>query len=244
MIDLHAHILPGLDDGPKTWDEALEMARLAEADGVTAIVATPHLFQHRGVYQGDLNGSEKVLAAVQELREKLAEAGVNVNIFPGCEVPLFPELLDLLHNGSLLTLNNGGRYLCLEMPDTVIPPATEDVVFQLNALGIIPIITHPERNLAFQEMPQKLVRLLQQGCLTQITASSLVGGFGRRVAGFTEQLVKKGYVQLMASDAHNARRRPPLLSKGLKKLARLVGESRAWEMVSSLPEKIVRGDTL
>jgi len=244
LIDLHAHILPGLDDGAKNWGEALEMARLAEADGVTAIVATPHLFQHRGVYQGDLNDSKRILATVQELREKLTEAGVKMNIFPGCEAPLFPELLDLLHHGSLLTLNNGGRYLCLEMPDTVIPPATEDVVFQLNALGIIAIITHPERNLAFQEMPQKLVRFLQQGCLTQITTSSLLGRFGRRVAGFTEQLVKKGYVQIMASDAHNAKRRPPLLSEGLKKLARLVGEGRAWDMVASLPEKIVRGDSL
>lgn len=244
MIDLHAHILPGLDDGPATWDEALEMARLAAADGLTAIVATPHLFQLRGVYQGDLNGPEKILPAVQELRQRLAEGEVNLEIIPGCEAPLFPELLEFLRRGTVLTLNNGGRYLCLEMPDMVIPPATDDLVFQLNSLGITPIITHPERNLAFQEMPHKLAALLRLGCLAQITAASLVGGFGRRVARFARQLVKTGYVQIMATDAHDAKRRPPLLSLGLEKLAKLVGESRAWDMVSARPERIVRGDLL
>jgi len=244
MIDLHVHILPGLDDGPENWVTALKMARLAEADGLTAIVATPHLFRHRRVCQGEMNSAASIRAAVQELRQVLAEAGVKVSIHPGCEVPLFPELLEMLHQGALLTLNDGGRYLCLEMPDTVIPPATEEVVFQLGLQGVTPILAHPERHPVFREMPEKLVRLLHLGCLAQITASSLVGGFGRQVAKFTEKLVKGGYVQLVASDAHDARGRPPLLSPALKKLARLVGESRAWDMVSSLPERIIRGEPL
>ncbi len=242
MIDLHTHILPGLDDGAKTWDEALEMARLAAADGVKALVATPHLFQFREIYQGDINGPEKILLTAQELQEKLAELKVDLKIIAGCEAPLFPELLELVRQGTVLTLNNAGRYLFLEMPDMVIPLATENIFFRLNSSGIIPIITHPERNPAFQESPHKLAGLLRLNCLAQITAASLLGGFGRRVAGFTKQLVKTGCVHLMASDAHDARHRPPLLSPGVKKLAKLIGESRAWDMVSSLPEKIVRGD--
>jgi protein-tyrosine phosphatase len=242
VIDLHTHILPGLDDGPKNWDEALAMARAAAADGVTGVVATPHLFENRGIYQGDLNGPERILPAVQEFRQKLAEAGINLDIFPGCEAPLFLELLEFLEKGLVLTINGNKRYLCLELPDTVIPPGTEDFIFSLHAAGIIPIITHPERNMALQEMPHKLLRLLDLGCLAQITAASLLGGFGRRVAKFTEQLVRKGFVHIMASDAHSVKRRPPVLSQGVKKLASLVGEARAWDMVATLPARIVRGE--
>lgn len=242
MIDLHAHILPGLDDGPQDWDEALAMARAAAADGLTGMVATPHLFEHRGVYQGEMNRPGRILPVVREFRERLAEAGIDLEIYPGCEAPLFVELPKFLEEGSILTINDGKRYLCLELPDTVIPPATEDYVFYLLTAGLTPIITHPERNLAFLDMPHKLVRLLDLGCLAQITAASLVGGFGRRVAKFTEQLVKKGYAHLMASDAHSLKRRPPVLSQGEKKLARLVGEARARDMVATLPARIVRGE--
>jgi protein-tyrosine phosphatase len=242
VIDLHAHILPGLDDGPSDWEEALAMARAAAADGITGIVATPHLFEHRGVYQGELNGPERIMPVVREFRERLAEAGIHLEIYPGCEAPLFVELPKFLEEGLILTINDGKRYLCLELPDTVIPPATEDYMFHLHTTGITPIITHPERNLALMEMPHKLARLLDLGCLAQITAASLLGGFGRRVAKFTEQLVKKGYAHLMASDAHSLKQRPPLLSSAMNKLTRLAGETRAWDMVATLPARIVRGE--
>ncbi len=241
MLDLHTHILPGLDDGAGSWEEALEMARLAAADGVTAVVATPHLFQHRSAYQGEINGPEKIIPAVRKLQEKLTEAGIDLQVFPGCEAPLFPELPEMLQEGRVMTVNRGNRHIFVEMPDTVIPPATEYLVFRLNSMGIVPIITHPERNPVFQEMPEKLGRLLRLDCLAQITAASLTGAFGRRVARFAKQLVKQGYVQFMASDAHDARRRPPILSQGLKKLAKLVGEAKAWDMVFTLPERIIQG---
>ncbi len=182
MFDLHAHILPEIDDGPKTWEESLEMARLAVADGLTAMVATPHLFQQREVYQGAMNARERILAAVKQFREKLAEAGISLEIYPGCEAPLFLELPQLLAEGLVVTINDGRRYLFLELPDTVIPPATESFVFRLHSSGTTPIITHPERHVMLQEMLEKLVRLLNLGCLAQITAASLLGGFGRRVA--------------------------------------------------------------
>jgi protein-tyrosine phosphatase len=241
MLDLHTHILPGLDDGPRSWAEALEMARLAAADGIRGLAATPHLYRHRRVYQGEMNTPDRIGPMVQRLREELSAAGIDLQIFPGCEAPLCPELLDLLQAGQVLILNDRKRHIFLEMPDTVIPPATEDLVFRLNAVGIVPILTHPERNAAFQEMLGKLGRLLRLDCLAQITAASLTGGFGRRAARFAQKLVQQGYVRLVASDAHDARHRPPQLSPGIEKLARLVGESKAWDMVTVVPKKILQG---
>ncbi|MBM4284825.1 MAG: hypothetical protein FJ128_06195 [Deltaproteobacteria bacterium] len=240
LIDLHTHILPGLDDGARDWEEALDMARLALADGITTVVATPHLFRQRVV--GDFNPPELILERVEQLRTRLAEAGLDLRVAAGCEVPLTYEAMRLLDEGRLLSLNNANRYVCLEMPDTAIPLATQELIFQFSAKGLTPIITHPERNPVFAEMPDKLMSLLRLGCLTQITAGSLTGAFGRRVARFAKQLLTKGYVQIMASDAHNSHRRPPLLKAALQKLTAIVGESRAWDMVAATPQKILNGE--
>jgi len=163
-------------------------------------------------------------------------------VVPGCEVPLFPEILQFIDEGRVLTLNDGQSYLCLEMPDTVIPPATEDIIFQLSSRGLTPIITHPERNPIFYQMPRRLQRLISLGCLAQITALSLTGGFGWGVSRFTKKLVREGLAQVMATDAHSAKHRPPVMSPALKKLSKLVGESRAWDMVATVPERILRGE--
>jgi protein-tyrosine phosphatase len=244
MIDIHCHILPNLDDGADTWDEALRMARMAVADGIREIVATPHLFRHKIVDPKMLNPKEKIFKAVFKLKQKLVDAGVELNVYPGCDVPLCPEIWRLVRQGQVLTINDTQRYLLLEMPDTAIPPATEELCFQLASKGITPIITHPERNLVFYEMPNKLVRLLDLGCLAQLTAQSLTGRFGRHVAKFARLLVSKGYVQVMATDAHNSRSRPPLLLEAVREISRIIGESRAWDMVTAVPEKIICGDHL
>lgn len=242
MIDLHAHILPGMDDGPKTWEEALAMARLAAADGITAMVATPQLFPNRTVESSQFNSREKILGTVAELRHRLGEADIALEILSGCEAPLFPDLMKLLKDGQVLTINDGRRYLSLEMPDTAIPPGAEDVCFQLQSQGITPIITHPERHFLFYEKPERLARLLRVGCLTQITAGSLTGRFGRQVARFARDLVKRGYVHFLASDAHDPKRRPPLLAEAFKALSKLVGDSQAREMMMTRPEKVLRGE--
>uniref|UniRef100_A0A7C3V2I0 protein-tyrosine-phosphatase n=1 Tax=Desulfobacca acetoxidans TaxID=60893 RepID=A0A7C3V2I0_9BACT len=242
MIDLHAHILPGIDDGPRSLEDALEMARLAAADGITTMVATPHLFRRKSVELNGLNHPETIRQAVRHFQEKLAEEQISLTILPGCESPLFPEIIKFVDDQKILTINDLGRYLCLEMPETVIPPAVEDLVFQLNARGITPIITHPERNLVFYEMPEKLRRLISLGCLAQITARSLTRGFGWGVARFTKKLVREGLVHLMATDAHSVKNRPPLMEEAFKKLRKLVGQSRAWDMVATVPERIIRGE--
>ncbi|MFZ2089451.1 MAG: CpsB/CapC family capsule biosynthesis tyrosine phosphatase [Desulfobaccales bacterium] len=242
MIDLHTHILPGIDDGPRSLEDALEMARLAVEDGITTMVATPHLFRRKSVELEMLNSPEVIRQAVARFNDKLAEENIHLTVLPGCEAPLFPEIIKYVDEGRIITINDGQRYLCLEMPDTVIPPATEDIIFQLNSRGITPIITHPERNMVFYQMPDKLRRLISLGCLAQITARSLTRGFGWGVARFTKKLVREGLVKLMATDAHSVAHRPPLMGAALKKLKKMLGETRALDMVATLPERIIRGE--
>ena len=185
---------------------------------------------------------ETILQHVAELRQKLSEAAIPLEIIPGCDFPLGVESLELLDAGRALTINGANRYLLLELPDTSLPPGTEDTCFYLRTKGITPIITHPERHLILQESPQKLRRLIDQGCLVQMTSNSLTGRFGRRVKKISQQLVKLGYVHLLASDAHNAKDRPPVLSQAVTEISRLIGKTRARAMVHDLPEKIIAGE--
>lgn len=242
MIDIHAHILPGLDDGAKTWEQSLQMAQMAVEDGIKMMVATPHLFKSRIIDMKQVNPKEIILQHVDELRQKLLEEKIPLEIVPGCDFPLGFESLQLLDDGRALTINDANRYLLLELPDTSLPPATEEICFHLQSKGITPIITHPERHMIFQEMPYKLKRLIDLGCLAQMTGNSLTGWFGRRVKKISRQLVKLGYIHVFATDAHDLKRRPPLLKQALTELSRLVGENRALAMVSDIPAKIIHGE--
>jgi protein-tyrosine phosphatase len=242
VIDLHAHILPGIDDGPRTLEDALAMARVAVADGITTMVATPHLFRRKTVEFSDINHPDKIRQAVALFNEKLAEEEIGLTVLPGCEVPMFVDIIKFFDDQKILTINDSNRYICLEMPDTVIPPATDNIIFELSSRGITPIITHPERNMVFYQMPDKLRRFVSLGCLAQITARSLIRGFGWGVARFTKKLLRQGLIHLMATDAHNVDKRPPVMGDALKKLSKMMGERRARDMVETIPERIIRGE--
>ena len=150
MIDLHSHILPGLDDGASTWEDSLQMARMAVEDGIRTMVASPHLYKNRTADQGKINLKAEVLAKINEFKEKLAAEGIDLEILPGCDFPLSYESLQLLDDDQVFTINDGKRYLLLEFPDASLPPASEDICFRLQSKGITPIITHPERHFIFQ----------------------------------------------------------------------------------------------
>jgi protein-tyrosine phosphatase len=242
MIDIHSHILPGIDDGAGDLEEALEMARLAVADGIRVMVATPHLFKHKTVDLDAINEKSVILEHIDRFRDRLAAEGIALEILPGCDVPLSVEALSLLAEDRVLTVNDGKSYLLLELPHFSIPPTLEDICFRLQSLGLTPIITHPERQPIIQERPDKLGRLIALGCLAQLTAGSLTGGFGRRIARVSRQLVKKGYIHLLASDAHNTRGRPPILSQAVSELSKLVGPEQARAMVTQTPKKIIKGE--
>lgn len=242
MIDIHSHILPGLDDGPPTWEESLQMARLAVEDGIRVIVASPHLYKNRTGNRGEINNKAEIINKINEFKQKLLASAIALEVLPGCDFPLGFESLQLLEEDRVLTINDGRRYLLLEFPATALPPASEEICYRLQTRGLTPIITHPERHFVFQERPSKLERFLDLGCLAQITGASLTGGFGRRVARVSREMLRKGYIHLLASDAHDIKRRPPLLQKAWKEATSLVGKERAQDMVTGFPEKIIRGE--
>lgn len=216
MIDIHTHILPGVDDGAKDLATAVAMAREAEAEGIYVIVATPH---HRnGVY---VNEREDVERAVDALNEALRQEGVNVRVLPGQEVHVYGEVVDDVRAGRLLTIGGGGRYVLLELPHDHVPRFVDQMVYDLAVAGFVPVIPHPERNRQIREEPNHLYQLVKRGALTQLTAASVAGLFGKEVQKLCRQLVEHQLVHLIASDAHGPGKRGVHIAEAYEVL-------RAW----------------
>lgn len=235
MIDLHAHILPGVDDGPATWAAAFELCRQLVSQGVTGVVVTPH-FQ-----PGGYPDTGQVLDLAAELADKLCLAGVPLTVYPGAEVYLVPELPQLVADRAVLTLNNAGRYLLLELPLEELPSCTENVIFSLMLDGITPILAHPERNARLQAKPNLLTTLVERGALVQVNAGSLAGEFGPKVQKFAAILVRQGMVHFLGSDAHCPRRRPPLWPVALPWLEKLAGREAVLALTINNPAALLAG---
>ena len=218
LIDIHTHILPGLDDGASNVGDSLDMARAAYADGITAIIATPH--HANGVY---LNSAADVKGHVQALNHQLAEAGLPVTIFPGQEIRVHDDLLDAWHRGELLSLA-GSRYILLEMPSSRIPQSMSDLVHELGVMGLIPIIAHPERNAEVVSHPGRLEELLELGAYAQVTTHSLLGGFGKRIEQSAWTLLKQGNIHIVSSDAHHVERRGFRMREAYSTIERVMGQ--------------------
>ena len=233
MIDLHAHILPGIDDGPRTLEDAIEMARVARADGIAAIAATSHA--------GDRSFGwtrEQYEAALASVRAVLSEAEIDLEIIPGCEALIDPALPAEVGKGQVRTLNDG-RFLLLELPFLQYPSYVERVVFDLQLAGVMPVLAHAERYRAIQEDPNRLIPLIERGVLVQVTAASVLGDFGERPRETAEILATHNLLHLLASDAHDARRRAPAMSEAARRLASWTSEDFADEATRRVPEAIV-----
>ena len=239
MIDIHCHILPGIDDGAETIEESLEMARIALEDGTTTIVATPH--QQNGVYT---NSAESIRQHVETLRMALKEENIPLEILPGADVHIDVNTVEKIKSGEIMTVNQTGRYFLLEFPAHTIPPNIEKITFDLLLKNITPILTHPERIAEVQENPQRIYDLVASGVLSQITAMSLSGGFGGRARKCAKTLLQHNLAHIIASDAHSTSSRPPVLSEGVKSAAKIVGEEFATAMVSSIPQQIITGEVV
>lgn len=206
MHDLHAHILPGLDDGAPDMETALEMARIAVADGITTVVATPHFIE------GNMeNHRELIRQKVIEFQQALEKAGIRLQVLPGAEVYLSPETPELLQKGQLMTINDQGRHLLIEFPMQSIPSFAEEVLFKLKLLGITPVIAHPERNLELSKRPERILDLAAKGCLMQINSGSITGIYGEKVRKTAHMLVKSDLIHIIGTDAHSAGGRSPRL---------------------------------
>jgi len=236
MIDVHSHILPAVDDGAGTLEEALAMGTIAAQDGITDIVATPHALN--GTYE---NSREKIIQAVAALQTAFHEAGIPIRLYPGADVRLTDHLIEHLKRGDAMTLNDTGKYVFVELPSQVIPVKMADFIFELELAGIKPVITHPERNIFIEKNPNVLFDLVEKGALAQITAASLTGLFGQGAKDTARKLLKCRMVHLIATDAHSPAGRPPLLRDGVRCAARIVGADAAEAMVGDTPRKILSG---
>lgn len=212
MIDIHSHILYGVDDGPKAVDEALQMLEQAANEGISEIISTSHSFHPQyNVLASVVN--EQVVS----LQQYLNEHNLPLKIYCGQEVRLAENIVPLLQQGEILTLANS-HYLLLELPSSTVPNYTKRIINQLQEQGITPIIAHPERNKAIAEKPSRLEGLIREGAVAQITAGSLTGHFGSTIQKLSLDLVKANLVHTYGSDAHNLSTRPFLFDEGLNYL--------------------------
>jgi len=214
LVDLHCHILPGLDDGSPSLDASIKMAKAAVADGVGYILATPHHLDRHYV-----NHVSFVRAQVQAFQAELALRKIELQVFPGQEIHLSGHLLDELDD--LLGIDTARNYLLLELPHEMVPDYLNQIVFQLLCAGITPVIAHPERNAQIMMSPEILYELIKQGTLAQVTATSLVGGFGRQVQHVALKLIACGLVQVVGSDAHAIKGRSFAMTDAYEVLAKL-----------------------
>lgn len=238
VIDLHAHVLPGLDDGPASWEDAVALVQMAAADGITAIVATPHMMPDGGF----VNPRQKVLPLVDELRERLAELNIDVTIYPGGEVYMSPDLIARYEQGDLLTYDDAGRYMLVELPSSEVPAYAERVVSDLHHMGITPIIAHPERNTAISQKPQLVKPLVEAGALLQVNAGSLRSRHAARETA--KYLITHGYVHFLATDCHGVYMRRPTLAKYVEIVRGWIGAEQADKLVRDNPTAVLNGEKL
>jgi protein-tyrosine phosphatase len=242
VIDIHHHILPGLDDGPSTPEEALAMARRAAENGIDTIVATPHMLE--GVYHVTAAQVREGVAALNRAIAASAPPRRGVTILPGADVHLHEDLAAKVKRGEVLTVNDTGVYLLLELPPSVLPGRLGPFLFEMQAAGIRPILTHPERHPRVQERPAELPAWVAGGGLVQVTAAAYLGRFGPRVQDAAERWTGEGLVHVIATDAHPIPGREPVLAEAAARLETLAGRAEADRLARVNPERIIRGKPL
>ncbi|TGD73119.1 capsular biosynthesis protein [Mangrovimicrobium sediminis] len=233
MIDLHCHILPGIDDGAPDTETALSMARLAAADGIRLLACTPHI--HPGRFDNDAAG---IASACADFRERLREADIALELTTGADAHITPELLPGLRAGRIPTLH-GSRYFLCEPSHQVPLPGLPALVRHLLGAGYVPVITHPERLRYIDSHYELILESARLGAWVQLTAGSLTGRFGEGPQAAARRLLEDGVVHLLATDAHNTGRRAPLLTEGREAAAQLVGEEEASRLVLERPQAVI-----
>lgn len=207
MIDIHSHILPGVDDGAKTEEDSIAMAKAAVEQGISTIIATPH---HRN--RRFDNYKEEIVTNVAILNDLLKERNIPLTVVPGQEVRIYGEILEDFKKGEIQTLYQS-KYILIEFPMGEVPQYAEKLLYDLQVAGLFPVIAHPERNQELLENPDRMYELIRNGALSQITAASLVGKFGKEIEQFSHQLIESNLTHFIASDAHNTSTRGFLLKE-------------------------------
>ncbi|MCA0892987.1 tyrosine-protein phosphatase [Microbulbifer agarilyticus] len=235
MIDLHCHLLPGIDDGARDLDQALVLARAAVADGITHIVATPHI--HSGRFPNTLSTISK---AHRQLVSALDTAEIPLHVGMAAEIRLSEEILNMVILKQVPFLGEWGdeKVLLLELPHSHIPPGTEQLIRWLRKQKVRPMIAHPERNKDVIRDFNKVMPLADEGCLFQVTSGAVSGHFGEPAQKRSIEMLENELVTILATDAHHEVRRPPALNAGREAAAKVVGEEKACQLVRDNPAKI------
>jgi protein-tyrosine phosphatase len=238
MIDLHSHILPGLDDGAANLAISIEMARAYVAEGVECVACTPHILP--GLYQ---NSGPQIRSATRELQQHLNSANIPLRLVAGADNHMVQNFVTRLGEGHLLTLADT-RYVLVEPPHHVAPAQLENLFFEILAATYVPILTHPERLSWIEGNYHKIQRLAERGAWMQITSGSLLGRFGRRARYWAERMLSDGHVHILATDAHDNARRPPDLLKGRAAAEKLIGADKAEYLVAIHPMIVLSNKSL
>ncbi|HXA20499.1 MAG TPA: CpsB/CapC family capsule biosynthesis tyrosine phosphatase [Thermoanaerobaculia bacterium] len=236
MIDIHFHCLPGIDDGPSTWEEAVELCRAAEAEGTETIVATPHVMRDPWINE-DRAERDRLLVRLNDL------LGGKPAVVPGCEMFFSSDVIELWEHGNagpLVGLNRGTALL-LEFPTYSVAPQAEWILHELSVMGVQAVIAHPERNAELARNPKRLASLVAKGAMTQITAASLLGDFGRGPLAAAEDFFARGLVHIVASDAHSIAERPPRLAAARRWAEQRWGTAATLEIFATNPKAVTHG---
>jgi len=232
MVDLHCHLLPGLDDGPKTLESALEMVEMAIADGITHIVATPHA-NVRYPFLPNL-----VRERHGEIQARMAG---RLSIYTGCDFHLsYENLQDIEQNPKRYTIN-GNRYLLVEFAEYSIPPTIDQALYRMQLAGIVPVITHPERNQLLRSQHSPLADWIRSGYYVQVTAGAFLGRFGQGAQKAVEEWLASDRIHFVGSDAHNTSSRPPRLHEAFERVAELRDEEVAHALFEANPMAAIEG---
>ena len=236
MIDLHCHLLPGVDDGSRTMEDALELARAAVANGIHTSVLTPHIYP--GVFD---NQRSSLLPVFAEYRQALWEAGIPLDVRLGGEVHLHPDVFDMFARGELPMIGglNGKKMMLLEFPDGAIPHGSDVACRMFADQGVHWLIAHPERNKAVMRNPDIIKPFVDMGCMLQLTAASVVGAFGRSAGQTAHTLLTRGLAHVVASDAHNLAHRPPRMGEARRYLYQHFGMGIAYRLTEENPARIL-----
>ncbi|MGF2941306.1 tyrosine-protein phosphatase [Enterococcus xiangfangensis] len=238
MIDLHCHILPGLDDGAQTLADSLAMVEKAIDQGITHIMCTPH--HTNGEYN---NPAKKVISAVETLQQAIDQRGWEMTLFEGQEVRLTEQLLAGIERQEILFIDEKKTYLLVEFPANEVPPYSEWLFYQLLIRGHIPVLAHPERNAVFCKDPNKLIPFLEMGVLTQLTAPSIVGVFGKKIQKTAKKMLEHQMLHTVVSDAHNLNQRTFLMKEAYQAIEKIGGSEMSSAMQQTAKD-LVNGDSI
>ena len=238
FVDIHCHLLPGIDDGSQSWEQSLEMAAIAVGDGIARIVATPHQLGNFGHNHGRL-----IRAKTIELQQQLDQHEVGLRVLPGADVRIEDGMIEKLCDGDVLTLADRGRHVLLELPHELFFPM-DDVLARLRRANLVGILSHPERNQGLLKQPRIVESLVNHGCLMQVTCGSLMGTFGPASQQMAEWMLQQGLVHFLATDAHGPQARRPLMRRAFERAAQLVGEEIATDLCCRNPSAVVAGEEL